>query len=157
MFRIRTSPVWAAPLSLMDVTPRANTVLPMDVRILKRPSLGPSAGIIACSVSIQLVLERYAKPVARLLRAPLMLWVMSASYAGLGVQALLCGPWVLVNGRLLQRASLVAVLESRRPSVVAPRRSGVYLATSRGFRVPVEVDAQVLAEFLGLPVRSLES
>jgi hypothetical protein len=144
------------PAILMDARLLRHTVQPVKLRVLKHSAPAPSVGIILGSVALQLLLERYIKPLARLLRTPLVLWVLSASYAGLGVHAVELGSWLLIDGRVIRRSSLTAVLEASRPDVVSPRRTRVFISTTSGLRIPVRVDAQELAAFLGLAVRPLE-
>jgi hypothetical protein len=140
----------------MDETQFSNTVLYMKIRVLRQSAPATPVGVIACSLAIQLFLERYVKPVGRLLRAPLILWVLSTAYAGLGVQALIVGPWAVIDGRRVRRSDLTAVLVAQRPDTVSPRRSRVFILTAQGNRIAVRGDARELAAFLGLPTRPLE-
>jgi hypothetical protein len=139
----------------MADTTAFNTVLCVKFRVLKHSTTTPSLGIIAASLAVQLVFERYAKPLARLLRTPLVLWISSAAYAGFGIKALEVGPWVVIDGRLLRTTEITAVFEHRRPDAVNPRRPRALLGTLRGACIPVRSDAGELAEFLGVPLRTL--
>ena len=140
---------------LIDEPQLSDTVLYMKLRVLRHSSPATPLSVIACSLTIQLLLERYVKPVGRLLRAPFILWVLSAAYAGLGVRALEVGPWVVIDGRFMRRSDLTAVLVAKRPDAVSPRRSRVFILTVHGSRTAVRGDAQELAAFLDLPIRPL--